>query len=109
MVSKEVQQLIVQAQSFQQQLQLVENQKEALSMQVVESNKALDELGKPGGGEVYKVTGPVLVKVGRDEARKDVESRKELAMLRLKTIEKSESSLKDRLDELKGKLEKAGI
>jgi prefoldin beta subunit len=109
MVSKEVQQLIVQAQSFQQQLQMVENQKEAISMQLVESNKALEELSKPGEGEVYKVTGPVLVKVARNDAKKDVESRKELAMLRLKTIEKSESGLKGKLEELKGKLEKAGI
>lgn len=109
MVSNEVQQLIVQAQSFQQQLQLVESQKEALSMQLVEAGKALEELAKPGEGEVYKVTGPVLVKVSRDEARNDVEGRKELAMLRLKTIEKSESGLKEKLEELKGKLEKAGI
>jgi prefoldin beta subunit len=109
MASKEIQQLIVQAQSYQQQLQMVESQKEALNMQVMETGKALEELSKPGEGDVYKITGPVLVKVSRAEARKDVESKKELAMLRLKTMEKSEAAVKGKLEELKEKLQKAGI
>jgi prefoldin beta subunit len=109
MVSKEVQQLIVQAQSYQQQLQMVESQKEALNMQLMESGKALEELSKPGEGDVYKITGPVLVKVSRAEAKKDIESRKELAMIRLKTMEKSGTAVKGKLEELKEKLEKAGI
>ncbi|MFH0956663.1 MAG: prefoldin subunit, partial [Candidatus Aenigmatarchaeota archaeon] len=93
----------------QQQLQMVESQKEALNMQVMETGKALDELSKPGEGDVYKITGPILVKVSRDEAKKDVEGKKELAMLRLRTMEKSEAGIKGKLEELKGKLEKAGI
>jgi prefoldin beta subunit len=109
MASKEVQQLIVQAQSYQQQLQMVESQKEALNMQLMESAKALEELSKPGEGDVYKITGPVLVKVSRAEAKKDIESRKELAMVRLKSMEKSEAAVKGKLEELKEKLQKAGI
>jgi len=41
MVSKDVQQLIMQAQSYQQQLQMVLSQKEALNLQLIESGKAL--------------------------------------------------------------------
>ena len=109
MSDKDVQQLIMQAQAYQQQLQMVASQKEALNMQLIESGKALEELAKPGDGDVYKITGPVMVKVGRAEAKKDIESKKELAMVRMKTVEKSEQGIKAKLDELREKLTKAGI
>ena len=107
MSDKDVQQLIMQAQAYQQQLQMVASQKEALNMQLIESGKALEELAKPGDGDVYKITG--MVKVGRAEAKKDIESKKELAMVRMKTVEKSEQGIKAKLDELREKLTKAGI
>lgn len=109
MVSKDVQQLIMQAQSYQQQLQMVLSQKEALNLQLIESGKALEELVKPGKDEVYKITGPVLIKISRDDAEKDIKSKKELSMLRLKTMEKSEAGIKEKLEEFKDKLARAGV
>ena len=108
MVSEQVQQLVVQAQSLQQQMQMVSAQKEALNIQLLETGKALEELAKPAKDDVYKVVGPVLVKVGRDEARRDLESKKELVMVRMKTMERSEAKLREKLEEIKEKLTKAG-
>jgi prefoldin beta subunit len=109
MVSKDVQELLVHAQTYQQQLQLITSQKEALNMQLIESRKALEELSKPGKDEVYKITGPVLVKVTREDAKKEIESKNELVMVRLKSFEKSEASLNEKIEELKEKLSKAGV
>ncbi len=109
MVDENAQQLIMQAQSYQQQFQMIAGQKEALNLQIIETGKALEELAKPGEDEVYKITGPVLIKVTKKEAKKDLETKKDLAMLRMKTIEKSETSIKQKLEELKDKLAKAGV
>jgi len=106
MASEQLQQLVAQFQAYQQQLQIVSSQKEALNMQLLEAGKALDELAKPAKDDVYKIVGPVLVKVKRDEAKTDLESKKELVMLRIKTLEKSESKLKEKLIELKDRLPK---
>ncbi len=109
MDQNEVQKLIVEAQSYQQQLQMVMSQKEALNMQLIESGKALQELSKAVGDNVYKITGPVLIKVKSADAKKHVEEKKDLAMLRIKTLEKSESGLKGKLEDIKEKLQKAGL
>jgi len=108
MVSEQVQQLIMQAQAYQQQLQVVATQKEALNLQMIEMGKALEELSRPSKEDVYKIIGPVLVKVKRAEAKRDLESKRELITLRMKTLEKSEGKLKEKLDELREKLSKAG-
>ncbi len=109
MVSKDVQNMLVQAQSYQQQLHLILTQKEALNMQVVETGKALEELARPGSDDVYMIAGPILIKVSRTEARKDLQSKKELAILRIKTIEKSEAGVKEKLEDLRQNLAKAGV
>jgi prefoldin beta subunit len=109
MVSKEAQHLIMEAQIYQQQLQTVLSQKDALNMQLIESGKAMEELSKPGDDDIYKVVGPVLVKVKKADAKKDLSSKKELVMLRLKTLEKSETQVKKKLEEIKEKLAKEGV
>ncbi len=109
MVSEDAQQLIMQAQSYQQQLQMVLSQRESLNIQLIEVGKALEELAKPGNDEVYKITGPVLIKVKANDAKKDLQSKKELAMLRMKTMDKNEAGIKEKLEELRGKLAGAGV
>lgn len=105
---QELQQTIIQAQALQQQLHVIQQQKEALNLQMLEINKALEELSKTAEEEVYKVTGPVLVKVKKTEAQKDLESRKDMSSLRLKSLEKSETSAKGQMEDLRSKLTKAG-
>jgi prefoldin beta subunit len=108
MVSEQIQHAIMQAQAFQQQLQVVAAQREALNMQLIETGKALEELSKPDREDVYKIVGPVLIKTKRTEAKHDLESKQDLIKLRMKTLEKSESMLKERLEGLREKLTKAG-
>ena len=108
MTDKDLQNLIMQAQSYQQQLQMVTSQKEALSMQTLEIGKALEELSKPGKEDVYRIAGPILIKVGKADAVKDLKSKRDISAIRIKSVNKSETGLKEKLEELKEKLTKAG-
>ena len=108
MVSEQIQQAILQAQSYQQQLQVVATQREALNLQLIETGKALEELSKPSKEDVYKIVGPVLIKTKRADAKKDLQSKQDLIKLRMKTLEKSETMLKEKIEGLREKLTKAG-
>ncbi len=102
----EAQQLLVQMQTFQHQYQTINVQREALSMQKIESEKALEELKKAKDKEeVFKIVGPVLVKSTKSELIKELGEKKETADLRLKSLEKQEEMLRKKLEENQKKLE----
>src|SRR3989338_10406912 len=102
----EAQQLIVQMQAFQQQYQTLNVQREALSMQKIESEKALEELKKTKDKEdVFKIVGPVLVKSTKSELVKELGEKKETGELRLKSLEKQEERIREKLEEIQKKLE----
>ena len=85
---------------YQQQMQVLMAQKETLSLQLMELNKSLDELEKAKpSDEIYRMSGPLLIKSSKSETKKDLEEKKELIQKRLTTIESNEKRL---LDKLKG-------
>ena len=104
---EETKQLLGHAQMYQQQIQTVLAQKEALKLQLAEIEKALEELEKTGERDVYKLAGPVLIKTKLAEVKKDLHEKKKLINLRLKTLEDSERKIKEKLDELRKKLAKS--
>ena len=107
-MSEQSQQLLNQAQLYQQQMQSIMVQKESLNMQLLEINNALDEIEKTKEKDLYKVSGPLLIKSAKEEIKKDLAEKKELIDLKLKTLEKSESKIKTKIDELRERLTKAG-
>ena len=107
MESQQMQQILIQAQVFQQQLQSVLMQKENMKMQVKEIESALSELEKTNEKEAYKVSGPILIKEGIPGLKKDLKGRSEFIGMRLKTLEKEEKQLKAKVEELRDKLTKA--
>ena len=108
-MSDQQEQLMQQAQVLQQQLQGILVQKENLGMQAMEIANALDELDKTKEADVYKATGPLLIKSAKTEVKKDLEEKKELIDLKVKTLEKSEEKIKVKMDEMRDRLTKAGI
>lgn len=99
-------QLLLQAQQFQQQMHGIVLQKEGLGMQMMEISNALEELEKAPQGDVYKMAGPLLIKSGKEEIRKDLQEKRELIDLKIKTLEKSEQKIRLRIDELRERLTK---
>ena len=74
-------------------------------MQLVEIKKALEEIEKTKD-DVFKVSGPILIKTSKDDVRKDLEDKTEFMELRVKTLEKSEQKLKEQFEDFREKLSK---
>ena len=103
--SQQAQQLLAQAQMYQQQLQAIVTQKEAFNMQFTEIQKALTELSSVKD-DVYKAAGPVLIKTDVESVKKELNEKVEFITLRVKTLEKSEKRLKEQFEEISQKLSK---
>ncbi len=108
MTTKEFEQLANQAQIYQQQMQNVITQKAALTMEKNELKKATEEIKKNKGESVYKIAGPILVKADVADVNKDLKDRLELIDLKVKSIEKQEGMIKEKLEYLRTKLMASG-
>ena len=97
-------QLIGQAQAFQQQMQAYMVQKEQLTIQLMEITKAVEDLEKSKEPDVFRISGPVLIKTKVTDAKKDLKEKQDLIKLRLSSIEKKEKSIKEKVDALREKL-----
>lgn len=104
-ITPEAQQMLMDLQTFQQQMQTVMIQKESLSVQNIEIDKALEELKKTTTEDVYKAVGPILIKSTKKELEKELSEKKETLDLRLKSLQKQEDRLKERLKSSQGKFE----
>jgi prefoldin beta subunit len=97
-------QILGQAQLYSQQIQNVVAQKTAFTMELNEIKRALEEVVKAKEKYVYKLSGPILIKVDAAELKKDFEEKEIMINLRLKTLEKQEAKLKERIDELRTRM-----
>ncbi len=103
--TKDIQQLISQAQLYQQQMQNIMVQKESLNIQLIEISKALEELEKShADNDVYRIAGPILIKSGKTEVKKDLKEKEDVIRMRLKTIETGEKRVKDKIEEIRDKM-----
>jgi len=107
-LSPQMQQLLLQLQTFQQQYQTVALQKESLMIQKMEIEKALEELAKvKGKEEVYKAVGPILVKSTKENMTAELKERMETIGLKLKSTDKQEEKLRARIKELQENLQES--
>ena len=98
------QQLIMQLQTYQQQLQSSAMQRESFSVQKIEFERALEELEKTKESEVYKSVGPILVKTAKEEMKKELKSKLEMFDLGVKKMEKQEEKIREKAKETQDKL-----
>lgn len=104
-ITPEAQQVLMELQALQQQLQTVLIQKETLNIQNMEIDKALEELGKVKNEDVFKAVGPILIKSEKGKLTKELNEKKETIDLRLKSLQKQETRMKERMEESQKKLE----
>lgn len=104
-LTPETQQMLIELQTFQQQMQTVMMQKESLNIQDMEIGKALEELKNATTEDVYKAVGPILIKSTKKDLDKELTEKKESIDLRLKSLQKQEDRIKDKLKEVQGKFE----
>ncbi len=107
MVTQEqAQHLLGQAQVYQQQMQSIVAQKETLKMQQMELKKALEEMEKSQEASVYKASGPILIKSSREDVKKELSEKDEFITTRLQTLERSEKKVREKIEEIREKLNK---
>jgi prefoldin beta subunit len=106
MVTEDNKKFLGQFQSYQQQLQAILIQKENLKLQMLELERALEDLKASKGKEAYKITGPIMIKKTKTELKKELKQRKENFDLRVKTLEKAEERITKKLKEMEPKLRK---
>lgn len=97
-MDKNVEAKITELQTIEQSLQRFLAQKQQFQSQLVEIESALKEL--PENGESYKIIGNLMVAVESEKLKKDLESKKELLELKLKSVEKQEQKLREDADHL---------
>jgi prefoldin beta subunit len=85
-------------QLLEQNLQQIAMQRQQFSSQLFEVEGALKEL--ESSEVAYKIVGGVMFGVKKAELKSDLEGKKELIELRVKTLEKQEQQLKDKFKKL---------
>ena len=91
---------IQEMQILEQNLQSLLFQKQAFQMELSETQSALSEIEK-SGEDVFKIIGQLMIKTEKGKVREELENKKKLLDLRTKSIEKQETSLAEKLDELR--------
>ena len=86
-------------QMLEQNLQNLLMQKQAFHMELSETESALKEI-ETAGDEVYKIIGQLMIKSEKFKIKEELENKKKLLGLRVKTFEKQENSIKEQLEDL---------
>ena len=101
-ISKETEQKIGQLQMFEQSLQNFLGQKQQFQVQLVEIESALNELGSTD--KAYKIVGNIMVEADKDELKSDLQSKKEMLELRIKTMDRQESQVREKASKLQSEI-----
>ena len=101
-VSKETEQKIGQLQMFEQSLQSFLGQKQQFQIQLVEIESALGELDSTE--KAYKIVGNIMVESDKNELKSDLQSKKEMLELRIKTMEKQEAQVREKASKLQSEI-----
>ena len=92
-------------QQLQQNLQAIMMQKQQIELEIVETDRALEELKKIEIDDaVYKSAGPLLIKANKEDVLKELEEKKELSNTRVTVLAKQEARVKDNLKEAENKI-----
>ena len=102
----DLQKKLAEFQDLQRQLQMVSGQKQQLIMQVEEIKMAESELAN-SEKTVYRYVGPLLIETTKADAGADLKEKRELFEMRVSVLEKQETKMRPKYDELRNELEKA--
>jgi len=101
-VPKDVQEKIGQLQMYEQSLQTFLGQKQQFQIQLVEIESALKELETTK--KAYKIVGNIMVENDVKELASDLESKKEVVELRIKTMDKQENQVREKASKLQSEV-----
>lgn len=97
-------QLVAQFQTYQMQMESVSKSLDIAKIQLMEIDKALEELGKTSQKSAYKISGQIMVNKPVEDLKKDLGEMKENIQLQTKSIERSRERIGAKMTEIQGKL-----
>ena len=97
-MDKTTEEKISELQLIEQNLQKFLSQKQQFQSSIVEIENALKELSF--AKEAHKIVGNIMVKSDKKHLEEDLNSKKELFELRLKSIEKQEQNMRENADKI---------
>ena len=93
-MSKDAEEKIGQLQMMEQNIHNILLQKQQFQSQLIEVESALKELGKTE--KAYKIVGNIMISASKEDLEKDLNSKKEMAELRIKALEKQENKMREK-------------
>ena len=97
---------ISELQFLEQSLQGFLMQKQSIQMEINELNNAISELNKTKD-EVYRIIGNVMLKAEKEKLLKEMEEKKKIFDLRIKSMEKQEKILDEKAEKLRKEVNEA--
>lgn len=98
-MEKDVNQKLQEIQMLEQTLQSLLFQKQAFQMEISETKSASKEI--ENSDEVFKIIGQLMMKTDPKKVKQDLASKEKLLDLRMKSLEKQESELVERLEKIR--------
>lgn len=91
--------------ALEQNVQYLSNQKQNFNTQLIEVESALNEL--ESSEDAYKIIGTIMVKIDKIKLKKELEEKKEILDIRIKSIEKQEKHLKEKSNKIRDEVLKS--
>ncbi|ALV63098.1 Prefoldin beta subunit [Thermococcus sp. 2319x1] len=100
-IPPQVQALLGQLENYQQQLQLVIQQKQRIQVELNDAKKALEEIEKvEDETPIYKTVGTLIVRATKAKALEELKEKVETLEVRLRALERQEQKLNEKIKEL---------
>lgn len=97
-LAKETQEKLSQLQMQEQNIQSLLSQKQTFQQQQIEIESALTELEKTE--TAFRIVGNIMVQADKVELKDELEQKKKVVELRIKAIEKQETAVKEKASKL---------
>jgi prefoldin beta subunit len=91
---------IQELQNIEQNLQNLIYQKQAFQIEISETSSALKEI-EEADDETFKIIGQLMIKTEKSKIKEELLNKKKILELRVKSIEKQENSLNEKLENLR--------
>lgn len=100
-IPPQVQALLGQLENYQQQLQLVIQQKQRVQVELNDAKKALEEIEKvEEDTPIYKTVGTLIIRATKAKALEELKEKVETLEVRLRALERQEQKLNEKIKEL---------
>jgi len=97
-LNKDAERKIAELQLAEQNLQNALVKKQKFQSELLETENALKEIDS--SEEVYKIVGNIMISKKKEDLKEELNSRKDIINIRIKSLEKEESKIKEKANAL---------